>query len=245
MSIIFYLKTQWPYGQNSDLICKKRCSKFHVIKSTSVSTTVVVCLFFFFSKLDRDAIINGLRVYLLDIRSYFDVSCQESSKLLHFDLGATLGRGYEMQTSGKAPIHFLQNSRHALKSCVLTTPSLLLHFIWGFKYPFHPAQPLAPLFQAAPIQRRVLAPWPSQWPPQKQLCVLLRCKSSQTSRTCSFWHPALSDEYSAEIYYERGMKGHYCTTFIPCIRLSSISYDFWRLLNKQIFLTAQTLLAPH
>lgn len=152
MSIIFYLKTQRPYGQNSDLICKKRCSKFHVTKSTSVSMGGS------FFKPDREAIINGLRVYILDILSHFDVRCQESSKLLHFDLGATFSRVYEMQTSGKAPIHFLQNSRHALKSCVLTTPSLLLHFIRGFKYPFRPAQPLAPLFQAAPIQRRALAP---------------------------------------------------------------------------------------
>lgn len=70
-----------------------------------------------------EAIVNGLRVSVLDILSYFNVNCQESSKLLHFDLGTTFNRGYEMQTSGRGTIHFLQNSIYALKSCVLTIPA--------------------------------------------------------------------------------------------------------------------------
>lgn len=40
-----------------------------------------------------------------------------------FDLGATFSREYKTQTSGKETIPFLQNSIHALKSCVLTIPA--------------------------------------------------------------------------------------------------------------------------
>lgn len=70
-----------------------------------------------------EAIINGLRMFILDTPSYFNVNCQEVGTLLLSELRATFSRGYETQTSTKETVYFLQNSLHALKPCVLRIPA--------------------------------------------------------------------------------------------------------------------------
>lgn len=139
--------------------------------------------------MDSKAIVNALRVFILDILSYFNVNCQESSKL--FWPRSYIQQRVQDANFWKRDRSFLAKQHICFEVMCFNDSSLLLHFIWGFKYWFHPVQPLTPLLQAALIQWCILAPWPSQWPLQKQLCILLWCKSSQTSRTCSFWHPAL------------------------------------------------------
>lgn len=94
---------------------KTKCSQFQATWSTAMMSWFD--FLFTGQRKQPGAIVNSLGVYTKHI-NYFHVHCQEGRKIVHFHLGVTVSRGYEMQTHGRKDHSLLQNRlwSHVLKA---------------------------------------------------------------------------------------------------------------------------------